>query len=158
MALIGNVLWFIAAGWFTALCWLAAALVACISVVLFPLAPACIRLALFSAAPFGRELIDKRILDGRQSDIATQTSRAGLNMLWVVLVGWWLSSLMLAYGVLLCLLLITIPFGLQAFKLAGAARCAWKAAPSPKWILASRYLAMWAVGAIGTTNAETTLP
>jgi uncharacterized membrane protein YccF (DUF307 family) len=45
--------------------------------------------------------------------------RIVLNIIWLVLCGWWMALLYLLAGVLMCLLIITIPFGLQAFKLAG---------------------------------------
>ncbi len=43
------------------------------------------------------------------------------NILWIVLAGWWLALGYLIAGVVMCILIITIPFGLQAFKLAGYA-------------------------------------
>lgn len=45
------------------------------------------------------------------------------NLLWVVLAGWWLAILYVAAGAIACLFIVTIPFGLQAFKL--AAFTAW---------------------------------
>jgi uncharacterized membrane protein YccF (DUF307 family) len=45
--------------------------------------------------------------------------RAVLNIIWLVLCGWWMALLYTLAGVVMCLLIITIPFGLQAFKLAG---------------------------------------
>jgi uncharacterized membrane protein YccF (DUF307 family) len=45
--------------------------------------------------------------------------RTVLNIIWLVLCGWWMALLYAIAGVLMCLLIITIPFGLQAFKLAG---------------------------------------
>lgn len=121
MALIGNVIWFIFAGWSLGLVWLLAAAVSCVSIVLLPIAPTCVRLAYFSAVPFGREVIDQRTLDGTSSDATTQTVRASLNVLWLLIVGWWLALIHLVWGVGLCLTLIGIPFGIQAFKIAGAA-------------------------------------
>jgi uncharacterized membrane protein YccF (DUF307 family) len=41
------------------------------------------------------------------------------NLLWLVLAGWWLALGYLLFGVVACILVVTIPFGLQAFKLAG---------------------------------------
>ena len=45
--------------------------------------------------------------------------RTLLNIIWLVLCGWWMALLYTLAGVLMCILIITIPFGLQAFKLAG---------------------------------------
>ncbi len=43
------------------------------------------------------------------------------NVLWLVLAGWWLALVYLIAGVLNCLTVIGIPFGIQSFKLAGYA-------------------------------------
>ena len=40
------------------------------------------------------------------------------NILWVVLVGWWMAFGYLGAGVLNCISIIGIPFGLQSFKMA----------------------------------------
>jgi uncharacterized membrane protein YccF (DUF307 family) len=45
--------------------------------------------------------------------------RTLLNIIWFVLSGLWLALGYAVAGVIACLLVITIPFGLQAFKLAG---------------------------------------
>ncbi len=45
--------------------------------------------------------------------------RTLLNIIWFVLCGWWMSLLYVLAGIVMCVLIITIPFGLQAFKLAG---------------------------------------
>jgi uncharacterized membrane protein YccF (DUF307 family) len=45
--------------------------------------------------------------------------RAILNILWLVLCGFWMALAYAFAGVVMCILIITIPFGLQAFKLAG---------------------------------------
>lgn len=44
-----------------------------------------------------------------------------LNVIWLVLSGLWLAIGYVLAGILMCILIITIPFGLQAFKLAGFA-------------------------------------
>lgn len=41
-----------------------------------------------------------------------------LNIIWLVLCGWWMALLYTLAGIVMCILIITIPFGLQAFKLA----------------------------------------
>ncbi len=43
------------------------------------------------------------------------------NLLWLVLAGWWLALLYVVAGVINCLTVIGIPFGIQSFKLAGYA-------------------------------------
>lgn len=41
------------------------------------------------------------------------------NVLWLVLFGWWMALAYALAGVVMFLLIITIPLGVQAFKLAG---------------------------------------
>jgi uncharacterized membrane protein YccF (DUF307 family) len=45
--------------------------------------------------------------------------RTLLNVLWLVFSGLWLAVGYVVAGVLLCLLIITIPFGVACFRLAG---------------------------------------
>lgn len=40
------------------------------------------------------------------------------NILWLVLAGFWLAAIYVVAGIVMCLLIVTIPFGVQAFKLA----------------------------------------
>ena len=47
--------------------------------------------------------------------------RVLLNIIWLVLSGVWLAILYVLAGVLACVLVVTIPFGVQAFKMAGYA-------------------------------------
>jgi uncharacterized membrane protein YccF (DUF307 family) len=42
-----------------------------------------------------------------------------LNLIWLVFSGFWLAIGYVLAGVLMCLLIITIPFGIAAFRLAG---------------------------------------
>lgn len=45
--------------------------------------------------------------------------RALLNILWLILCGFWMALAYMLAGIVMCVLIVTIPFGLQAFKLAG---------------------------------------
>ena len=47
--------------------------------------------------------------------------RAILNIIWLVLGGFWLAVGYYAAGVLACILIITIPFGIASFRMAGYA-------------------------------------
>src|SRR5262245_54124939 len=42
-----------------------------------------------------------------------------LNVIWLIFAGLWSTILWCLAGILMCILIITIPFGLQAFKIAG---------------------------------------
>jgi uncharacterized membrane protein YccF (DUF307 family) len=46
------------------------------------------------------------------------TVKTILNILWLVLCGFWLAIGYVAAGVLMCILIVTIPFGVACFRLA----------------------------------------
>ena len=110
---IGNVLWVLLAGWSMCIAYLVAALLLCITIIGIPFGVASFRLAFFVIWPFGRVAVhDPNRIPG-VSAIA--------NLLWFILAGWWLALGHILTGILLCLTIIGIPFGIQAFKLAGLA-------------------------------------
>src|SRR5215475_5164990 len=45
--------------------------------------------------------------------------RAILNVIWLVFEGFWMAIAYLIAGVLCCVLIITIPFGIASFRIAG---------------------------------------
>jgi uncharacterized membrane protein YccF (DUF307 family) len=50
-----------------------------------------------------------------------ELTRLVLNVVWVVLAGFWMALAYLIAGLLCCLLIVTIPFGVAAFRIAGYA-------------------------------------
>ena len=55
--------------------------------------------------------------------------RIVLNIIWLVFGGLWLALGYFLAGVIMCILIITIPFGIAAFRMA-CTRCGRSAAPS----------------------------
>jgi uncharacterized membrane protein YccF (DUF307 family) len=108
MRLIGNVLWFVLAGLWLAIGYLAAALVMFILIITIPFALQAVKLSMFALWPFGRTVV-KRLDAGAPSLIG--------NILWLILAGWWLAIGHLVTGILLCITIIGIPLGLGNFKL-----------------------------------------
>jgi uncharacterized membrane protein YccF (DUF307 family) len=45
--------------------------------------------------------------------------RAVLNVIWLVLCGWWMAIAYVIAGLVCFILIITIPFGIAAFRIAG---------------------------------------
>lgn len=107
--LLLNVVWLVLHGWALALAYLLAGVVACLLVVTIPFGIASFRLAGYAAWPFGRTTVP--------TPGAGVASGLG-NVLWFVLVGWWLALLHVVAGVAYCLTIIGIPFGIALFKLA----------------------------------------
>jgi uncharacterized membrane protein YccF (DUF307 family) len=114
MALIGNILWFIFGGgivaWFL---WVLAGLLLAVTVVGLPFAVAAFRIVGFAAFPFGKELVDARMV-GEKRVFGTGLA----NLLWIILAGVWLAISHALAGVSYCLTIIGIPFGIAHFKLA----------------------------------------
>lgn len=81
--------------------------VVCITIIGIPVGIQCFKLASLSFFPFGKEV---RYGGGAVSFL--------VNLIWLVLSGLPLAAEHALMGILLCVTVIGIPFGLQQFKLA----------------------------------------
>lgn len=106
MKTVANVLWLILGGWYLAIEWLLAALLFAITIVGIPFAVQCLKFAAFSLWPFGRTVID--------SPYANPLGCLG-NIIWFI-PGLFLAFSYFIAGILLCITIIGIPFGIQSFK------------------------------------------
>jgi uncharacterized membrane protein YccF (DUF307 family) len=75
---------------------------------------------LFHFWPFGREAADRRWVTNVE-DVGTGTLGFIGNVIWFLLAGIWLALCHFVLGILFCLTIIGIPFGIQHFKIAGLA-------------------------------------
>lgn len=107
MGCIGNLLWFILGGFLTGLSWCLVGCLWCITIIGIPIGIQCFKLAGISFFPFGKEV---RYGGGTVSLL--------VNIIWLVISGLPLAIESAVIGVLLCMTVIGIPFGLQHFKLA----------------------------------------
>ncbi len=122
MRFVGNIIWFVFGGAILALVWLAGAVLFAITIVGLPLSRAAMEMAKLSAFPFGKEVVHVRELDGKGVTAVTAlTGTVGfiVNLIWACTFGIGLFLGYLVAGVVNCIFIITIPFGLQSFKLAG---------------------------------------
>lgn len=106
MKLIANILWFVLVGIWSFVAWVFVGLLWCVTLIGIPFGLQCFKIAKFSAFPFGSEIVtnfDKHPL---------------ANIIWLVLFGWEIALGYLFAGIILCITIIGIPFGKQAFKLA----------------------------------------
>jgi uncharacterized membrane protein YccF (DUF307 family) len=106
---IGNILWLILAGLWLAIGYSLAGLLLCITIIGIPFGIQAFKLAGFVLWPFGRKVVAK--------DEALSVLDVIFNVLWLFLFGWGLFLAHLVAGALLCITIIGIPFGIQAFKL-----------------------------------------
>jgi uncharacterized membrane protein YccF (DUF307 family) len=109
MQLIGNIIWFILGGFLTCIGYLWGAFLLSMTIVGIPWALQLIKLGIAHIAPFGKRIEE------------TGGSIPGisfiLNVIWIIFAGFWIALVELGLGLLLCVTIIGIPFGLQHFKL-----------------------------------------
>ena len=110
MRILGNILWIICGGLLSALGWLLAGCIWCITIVGIPVGLQCFKLASISLNPFGKDIIDT---GGSVSFI--------LNIIWFIVSGLVLALGNFLMGCILCITIIGIPFGKQFFKIASIA-------------------------------------
>jgi uncharacterized membrane protein YccF (DUF307 family) len=117
MTLILNILWFVFGGFLAGLGWLVAGLLLAITIVGLPWTAAAWRIAGFSFAPFGRQVVDRQAITGRE-DLGTGPLGFLLNVIWFVLGGWYLAIGHVVIAVAQAITIIGIPFAWQHLKLA----------------------------------------
>jgi uncharacterized membrane protein YccF (DUF307 family) len=108
MRTIGNILWFLLAGWWLALFYAIAGVLACLLIVTIPFGIAAFRLAGYALWPFGR-----RVIIHRGAGVPSVLG----NILWIVLFGWELFLAHVFAGLLLIVTIIGIPLGFASLKL-----------------------------------------
>lgn len=107
MNFIGNLIWIICGGLFSAIGWWLAGILWCITIVGIPVGLQCFKMSSLSLNPFGKEVIDE---GGAVSCL--------LNIIWFFVSGLELAIGNLVIGCVLCVTIIGIPFGMQFFKIA----------------------------------------
>lgn len=114
MTLLLNILWFCFGGGLLAgIGWVLLGVLLSITVVGIPFAVASFRIAGFAAWPFGRTLVDARVV-GEEPIVGTGVA----NILWIVIAGIWLWVSHVLAGIAYCVTIIGIPFGFAHFRLA----------------------------------------
>lgn len=111
MVFIGNILWFAFFGIFLGLSWWLAGLICFLTIIGIPFGVACFRVGLFAFCPFGRKL---------ESRPDAGVGTAILNVIWIIFAGFWLALESIIVGILCCLTIIGIPFGIACFNIAQA--------------------------------------
>ncbi|MCQ2140510.1 MAG: YccF domain-containing protein [Bacteroidales bacterium] len=110
MKFIGNILWLIFGGLLVALGYFLVGLLFCITIIGLPFGLQLMKFALFSLWPFGTEVKDDTNSGGCLSIV--------MNILWLLL-GWWeIAAAHVVFGIICCVTVIGIPFGVQHFKIA----------------------------------------
>ena len=105
MILIANIIWFVLGGFVSWASWMVIGFLWSITIVGIPVGVQCFKFAKMAAAPFGMEI----------SFSASGTSLL-INVVWMLLGGFVMASEEIILGVIFCLTIVGIPFGMQHFK------------------------------------------
>ncbi|MBQ9767405.1 MAG: YccF domain-containing protein [Lachnospiraceae bacterium] len=111
MNALGNILWFVFFGFWTAVAWFVLGLLWCVTIIGIPFGLQAFKIAKLVLWPFGKEV---RSAFGKHP-IA--------NIIWIIFGGLELALGYVVGGVICCITVVGIPFGKQCFKLASLSLC-----------------------------------
>jgi len=108
MNFLGNIIWLVFGGFFTALGYFTGGLALCVTIIGIPFGLQCFKLGLLVLLPFGKRVEDKPSA-GCLSLFA--------NIIWIICGGLFTALNHLFWGIVLAITIIGIPFAKQHFKL-----------------------------------------
>ncbi|MFR4038915.1 MAG: YccF domain-containing protein [Butyricimonas faecalis] len=108
-----NIIWVLFGGFFIALEYFVSSIGLFITIIGIPFGLQTLKLGILALWPFGSRVVDIPQSSGCLSLL--------MNVIWFFIGGVWICLSHLLFGVLFCITVIGIPFGLQHFKLASLA-------------------------------------
>jgi uncharacterized membrane protein YccF (DUF307 family) len=113
MRFLGNLIWLIFGGLIIAIEYFIGSIILMITIIGIPFGLQTLKMAALAIWPFGR--------DTRVHARASGCLYILMNVIWLLTCGLWIALTHAIFGVLLCISVIGIPFGLQHFKLTAVA-------------------------------------
>jgi uncharacterized membrane protein YccF (DUF307 family) len=113
MKILGNLVWLLFGGLIIALEYLIGSIFLFITIVGIPFGLQTLKMSSLAIWPFGR--------DTRTDVRASGCLYVIMNVVWLITGGLWIALTHAIFGLLLCITIIGIPFGLQHFKLTAIA-------------------------------------
>ncbi len=109
MSVLGNIIWLGFGGFFMALEYLVSGFLLCCTIIGIPFGLQVFKIGLVALLPFS------------QTTVVEEGSRSCLeiimNVIWFFIGGIWIALSHLGWGLLFCITIVGIPFGIQHFKL-----------------------------------------
>lgn len=106
--ILGNTLWLVCGGWVISLEYFIASVGMMVTIIGIPFGIQSVKLGLLALWPFGSRVVTVDDTSGCLNLI--------MNIIWIIIGGLWIALTHIALGILLCITIIGIPFGLQHFK------------------------------------------
>jgi len=113
MNLLGNIIWLIFGGIIIAIQYFIGSIVLMITIVGIPFGIQTLKMAAMAIWPFGRYTVVHSRASGCLYIL--------MNVIWLLFGGIWIAVSHAVFGLILCITIIGIPFGLQHFKLTAIA-------------------------------------
>lgn len=113
MNTLGNLIWFIFGGVLIAIEYFVSSLLLMVTIVGIPFGIQTMKLGMLALWPFGRTTVQRPMTTGCLYTL--------MNIIWIFVGGIWIAISHFAFGILLAITIIGIPFARQHFKLAGLA-------------------------------------
>jgi uncharacterized membrane protein YccF (DUF307 family) len=113
MKILGNLVWLIFGGIIIAVEYFIGSIVLMVTIVGIPFGIQTLKMAALAIWPFGR--------DTRVHSRASGCLYILMNLIWLLTGGIWIALTHAFFGLLLCITIVGIPFGLQHFKLTAVA-------------------------------------
>lgn len=113
MKFLGNIIWLVFGGFAIALEYFVASMFLLITIIGIPFALQTMKLGILALWPFGSEVVQTNKPSGCLTTL--------MNVIWFFVGGFWIMLTHLAFGILLLITIIGIPWAQQHFKLAGLA-------------------------------------
>ena len=103
-----NIIWFVFGGLWLALGYALAGVLFCILIVTIPLGVASFRMARYALWPFGRAVVPKE---------GAGAGAVVLNVVWILLAGWWLALVHVTTAVAQAITIVGIPLAVANLKM-----------------------------------------
>lgn len=113
MKFLGNIIWLLFGGFAIAFEYFVASMLLLVTIIGIPFALQTFKLGILALWPFGSEVVQSNPPSGCLTTL--------MNILWFFIGGFWIMLTHLAFGILLFITIIGIPWAQQHFKLAGLA-------------------------------------
>ncbi len=109
MRLLGNIIWFILGGFFSFLAYIWGGFLLCLTIIGIPWGLQALKIGIAHLTPFGKSVVPIK------NSIPVLSFL--LNIIWLLFAGIWIAIAEFVLGLLLCITILGIPFGIQHFKL-----------------------------------------
>lgn len=110
MKFLGNILWLVLGGLIVSIYYFIVGLLFCITIIGIPFGLQLLKMAQFALWPFG-------------NDVQSASNDGGclaliMNVIWILVGGIEIASIHVTFGLVCCVTIVGIPFGIQHFKMA----------------------------------------